>query len=115
MISSSWRHNHPREWFTDIFGDLIADDWRTASINDVKRGIEIEEYINRNDVTEYIILDDDPDMLDHQFDRLVQPDYHNGIMYADMERIRELLGLNLVPFNFNLHTIITHPNMLALS
>lgn len=114
VISSTWRYNRNRDFFEAIFPNLIHDDWKTPndlSNFDIKcRGDEIKIWLDRHpEVDTYVILDDDDDMLGDQ--PLIQTDYHNGIMYGDMEKLRLCLGLGHAAFNMDANTIHFHPNM----
>jgi len=70
VVSSSWRRFVTKEQCEDLFltNGLklhLADNWCTAEterrMSDYKcyRAPEIKEYINKNKITEYLILDDD--------------------------------------------------------
>ena len=56
------------------------------------RQAEIEYYIKRNGIKQYIVLDDDPSLFD-DLSRITfyKPDYRNGLTKQDVKRIcREL-------------------------
>lgn len=96
VISSTWRFNHNPKFFGAIFGEeRIHEDWRTPYLKrkmsqHIDRGEEIKDWLNRHpEVTQYLILDDDADMLPEQKSSFIQTDMHNGILYEHMQAIRE--------------------------
>lgn len=116
VISSTWRCNRNRKFFTDIFGEnFIHEDWRTPwNLMDLDincRGDEIQSWLNNHpEITEFLIIDDDEDMLPSQMANLIKTNSMNGIMFENMEEIRERLGIK-DPFNLNTVPIIQHSNM----
>lgn len=118
VISSTWRCNRDREFFVDIFGEeIIHADWRTPwdlsnfLIN--CRGDEIDAWLTSNpEVGEYIIIDDDNDMLPEQLPSLILTESMNGITWNDMQKISKSLGMTEDnPCNMNSLELVTHPNM----
>lgn len=91
VISSTWRLNHSKQFFEAIFGNIIHDDWKTKSVRmDRRRGLEIDEWLSRHsEVTRYLILDDDSDMLENQIPSFIQTDSVNGMLSEQMEKIRD--------------------------
>jgi hypothetical protein len=90
VISSTWRYKQRRRDFYQIFAagghiDLakaIHDKWDTPVLADGTRGEEIERWLLDNDPdAEYIILDDDCDMLEYQKKRFVCTDGYNGMLH----------------------------------
>ena len=60
------------------------------------RGDEIQQWLNQHpEVTHYVILDDDSDMLDTQQSQFVKILPSDGLRWEDMERVCELLGFNI--------------------
>jgi hypothetical protein len=86
VISSTWRMSglevmkkmwSDRNLPGDVVGitktaDKIVDTGLTDYYDLVCRGDEIELYIKENGITNYCIIDDDDDFLDHQLDRFVR-------------------------------------------
>lgn len=86
VISSTWRMSGlevmKKMWTDrnlpgDVVGitktaDKIVDTGLTDYYDLVCRGDEIELYIKENGITNYCIIDDDDDFLDHQLDRFVR-------------------------------------------
>lgn len=104
VLSSTWRKHHTKQEMEDWLrrygwkGEFHPD-WRTDEDGPI-RGWEIERWLgNHKDVTNYIILDDDSDMMEHQKFHFVQTDGYNGITaenYWHMERIFQGLSLDNV-------------------
>lgn len=96
VLSSTWRKTHSKrameEWLGDVYewNGKFHDDWATDEKGPI-RGNEIERWLEAHPDTEnYIILDDNSDMLDSQKYHFVQTDEYNGITaenYWHMERI----------------------------
>ena len=98
VISSTWRKSYEKEFFAEYF-KYLHDDWRTKSLPRIKmsesvpRGAEIKEWMDRHpDVDDYLILDDDSDMLDSQKDRFVKTDTYNGLMFEHIIKIRNIFS-----------------------
>lgn len=73
VISSSWRMNGlsimQEMWqYRKLAGEVIDV---TPYINNCKRGEEIQLWLNNNTVSNYVIIDDDTDMLDIQKNNFV--------------------------------------------
>jgi len=108
VISSTWRLD--KQWLTTIWGALRQAGWpwahsgflplgecpiidRTArtSPNGSLRGYEIQDWLDANlKYDDYIILDDDSDMLDSQMDRFIKCYHHTGFGWEQWEKIRKL-------------------------
>ena len=122
VISSTWRCNRDRKFFADIFGEeLIHKDWKTpwdlGDFNVDCRGDEIQLWLNEHsEITDYLIIDDDSDMLDYQISNLIKIESYNGLMFDEMMEICDRLAFpdKIVP-NMNLIELIQHPNMFAKS
>jgi hypothetical protein len=104
VISSTWRYGRTEEDFIDIFSqydwpevkDLIIG--MTPIINGDCRGYEIESYLKTKTVlgpmySEYIILDDDSDMLDNQLDRFIYVSNINGFRSQHYVKALRLFGV----------------------
>lgn len=110
VVSSSWRamdvettksrilvnnNNKILNWFKDNIYDITP----IAGY----RGEEIQRWIDSHDIENYVIIDDDTDMLDSQIMNFVQTNYEFGlteqqvnlaIKVLNKERIINPLGLN---------------------
>lgn len=61
----------------------------------IPRGLEISHYIKTHkDIENYVILDDDSDMLLWQKDNFIQTDTYEGITEKDVKRAIEILNAN---------------------
>lgn len=106
VISSSWRigHDDSRQ-LKQLFrccgfkriSNSFHDDWKTKEIGgfSTKRGNEIAEWLERHpEVENYIILDDDSDMLESQMENFVQTCSRNGMLLEHYDKARKILSLD---------------------
>jgi len=107
VVSSTWRlgrHNNCMH-FAEMMrvmgftGRIYyhEENWRTKSITEkgkrTLRGDEIKEWLSRHpEVTHYVIIDDDTDMLDEQLDNFVHVDYMEGFGARNYYRAAKILG-----------------------
>lgn len=96
VISSSWRVGETVESLKKILSmskpisDAVID--VTESFSNT-RGDEIQKWLDEHpEVTEYVILDDDPDMLDSQKDHFVKTAFMHGFQYGDLLWALRILG-----------------------
>ncbi len=105
VISSTWRMGSSVDM---IMGAFEAHGWRGASFHKIiigatpvlngTRGIEIEEWLACHpEVTNYIIVDDDADMLESQMDNFVHTDGVLGFTLYDMVKGMDILGVDSHP------------------
>jgi len=111
VVSSSWRRENIKETINDMIGktkrcprnkmlywliDNIYDvtSWFSdKNYNGTGRGGEIQTWLdNHSEVNNYVIIDDDGDMLDSQLYHFVQTNYEDGI--TETETIRAIKVLN---------------------
>jgi hypothetical protein len=105
VISSSWRLHNSVEDLKKILSPAkaIADkvinktkSLRWADGKETTRGHEIKEWLSRHpEVTHYVIVDDDNDMLEEQKDNFVHTSSLHGFQWGDMlwaERILNKQG-----------------------
>lgn len=94
VISSSWRMIGLEKirllWSTrNLPGKIVGitgKDW------DKIRWEEIDDYIKDNNIENYIIIDDDSDMMPHQLDRFIHTKWDWGLTYNDYKRSVEILN-----------------------
>lgn len=92
VLSSAWRITHDFKVIGEAFGLPIID--RTPSLLGT-RGTEINAWLSQHpEVTQYAIVDDDSDMLPDQMVRFVQTSGHEGLTWADFEKLCALFGEN---------------------
>ncbi len=100
VISSTWRSDGHEA----IAGAFEAKGWhgilmRTIIIGvtphlNTNRGGEIDEWLmSHPEVTNYVIVDDDADMLDSQMDNFVHVDNIMGFTLYDMVKAMDILGI----------------------
>lgn len=98
VISSSWRIGSSLEELQNIFDsynikvevvDKTPQDWSIGSV----RGDEIETWLKLHpEVTKYVIIDDDGDMLSHQRANFVQTDCEVGLDFNDVQECERILN-----------------------
>jgi hypothetical protein len=129
VVSSSWRHGFP-EPSAEATARQMADrpkrcprnamlNWLSDNLYDCTpyfpdekysgqgRGGEIQTWLDRHpDVENYVILDDDGDMLDSQLYHFVQTNYEDGLTEAETVRAIKVLNRlffeNKMALNFRL-------------
>lgn len=95
VISSTWRKHFTIEKFNEMFAlynftpTIIG---RTKNLNRA-RGFEIQEWLNTNTIdSNYVILDDDNDMLDIQKNNFINTDFNVGLTKQDAEKAVKILN-----------------------
>lgn len=96
VISSTWRRGRTTKDFIKIFA---AYGWHDAPVInrtpvlDTERGYEIQEWLDSHpEVTNYVILDDDSDMLDSQLQNFVHVSNVNGFRSRHYCKCLRLFG-----------------------
>lgn len=95
VISSTWRMSGLSEmqnmWkHRGLAGEVIDI---TPVMMSRERGEEIAQWLSKNEHEEYVILDDDADMLEEQKNNFVQQDFRYGLTFDDtLKAIRILNG-----------------------
>jgi hypothetical protein len=64
---------------------------RNMAYADVSRGKEIDDYVRKNGVDRYVILDDDSDMLEHQKAFFVKTTFEWGVTEGEARKVEEIL------------------------
>lgn len=97
VVSSTWRLGETVEGLQKILApakvvaNAIID--KTPAFKEGPRGNEIQDWLNRNpQVTHYVILDDDADMLDTQKPNFINVSSLHGFQYGDMLWALRILG-----------------------
>lgn len=88
VISSTWRMGRTESDFVEIFARHGWEDFPIVGLTPIghtlfevghrERGQEIQYWLDHNGNPEYIILDDDSDMLDSQMSRFIHCSNVNG-------------------------------------
>lgn len=90
-ISSCWKHHFKLEdWNEALIRLGFLDDTFVGITGNRKtlRGDEIKDWLIKNNVTEYAIIDDDSDMLDEQFINFFHSDSYYGLTPNMLYRIK---------------------------
>lgn len=75
VLSSTWR----RQPYSLEFISSELPIWDITDVGGPTRGHEIQRWIDEHKPTNYVILDDDGDMLEHQRSHFVQTDPEHGL------------------------------------
>lgn len=96
VISSTWRNHYGLLAFHSMFKlysvfdlDIVG---KTPSLMSRNRGAEIQKYIDENKISNYVILDDDSDMLESQMSNFVNTDCDFGLTKEDYLKAVKILG-----------------------
>ena len=93
VLSSAWRLYFSFGEVAAAFELPIIGATPNGSTEGTERGYEIRTWLRAHpEVTSYVILDDDPDMLEEQLPRFVKTDGNEGMGWKDFARVCELLG-----------------------
>ena len=102
VVSSTWRLGETVESLQKILypakplADAIIDVTPSLGYKDGKRmdrGHEIQDWLDRHpEVTNYVIIDDDGDMLDSQKEHFVHTSHFHGFQHGDMLWALRILG-----------------------
>jgi hypothetical protein len=96
VISSTWRDGSLKRLVKELnendFMDYLHEDWLTPVVRPASRGKEIGLWLdNHPEVKEYIILDDNENLLDHQFSSFVKTSNYLGMVQERYNHARNLL------------------------
>lgn len=103
VISSSWR-SHNIETTREKLGNLtfmkhVIDVTPRFTVRDydgdywsVPRGMEINHWLDKHDVDNYVILDDESDMLLEQKKHFVKTDIYKGLSEKGVEKAIKILN-----------------------
>lgn len=106
VISSSWRYNNLedtikknkldnwvlKEYVIDVTERLIMrGSTEGGHVGSVPRGVEIDVWLDNNEYKNYVIFDDDSDMLLSQKDNFVKTDSMNGVTLPNIKKAYKIL------------------------
>jgi len=96
VVSSTWRLGHTVDDLKKILkhAKLVADAIIdvTPAFRDGPRGNEIKDWLDRHpEVTNYVIIDDDRDMLEEQQENFVNTSSLHGFLYGEMLQAERIL------------------------
>lgn len=97
VISSTWRYGATDRLMHELkSAELIGylyHEWFTPVIHPAHRGAEIKLWLElHSEVTDYIIIDDDENILEEQMCRFVKTDLHKGMTEEHLNRVRAILS-----------------------
>lgn len=95
VISSLWRFVAKKELATELKETGLINhlhiDWKTPIIEPGHRGKEIKLWLaNHTEIKEFVILDDDSDVLEMFDDEFVRTDYYDGLQAEHYFKAREV-------------------------
>lgn len=65
-----------------------------GSWDHLDRGYEIQEYLDEHsNISNYVIIDDDSDMLEYQMTNFLQTDFRIGLTKNDYPKIKKILHI----------------------
>jgi len=99
VISSTWRFGAVqllnRELKRSGLRKYLHKDWKTPQVYPSHRGTEIKMWLDRQaDIDNYVILDDDTNMLKEQNQHFVKTNLHFGMQAEHYYKAREILENN---------------------
>lgn len=93
VVSSTWRSDWNIPYLLRYAGLIRPIYGITPLSRDIHRGNEIKEWLDEHpEVTNYVIIDDDNDMLDEQYPHLVQTSWYEGINDCNVEKAINILN-----------------------
>jgi hypothetical protein len=97
VISSTWRYGAADRLMHELKNSKLIKylyhEWFTPVIHPAHRGTEIKLWIDLHpEVTDYIIIDDDENMLEEQMTRFVRTGLHEGMTEEHFNRVRAILS-----------------------
>ena len=93
VISSSWRWDSDLDKILKQVGLRKKVDNITPTIISNHRGEEIDIFLEKYKVKNYVIIDDVDDMLEHQKEHLILCDDNVGLTQENLEKVIEILNL----------------------
>lgn len=96
VVSSTWRNGHSIAWLQAVFNvvglkGIVIGKTPSLAFPGAVRGNEIREYTQGNRITNFVIIDDDSDMLYEHRNRFVNTDNTVGISAADVLKVVQIL------------------------
>ncbi len=95
VLSSTWRKQFHCKDLSEALS-LPIKDKTVIHYSSMSRGKEIKQWLDANThVTEYVIIDDDSDMLEEQKHRFIQCCPFEGFSWKDYIKLHELFGVKM--------------------
>lgn len=100
VVSSTWRYGAVDRLMHELkkhkLIDYLYHDWFTPVIHPAHRGTEIKLWLDLHpEVGDYIIIDDDENILEEQMNRFVKTGLHKGMTEEHYHRVREIFSASL--------------------
>jgi HAD domain in Swiss Army Knife RNA repair proteins len=97
VISSTWRYGAVDRLMHELKNSelikYLYHEWFTPVIHPAHRGREIKLWLDLHpEVTDYIIIDDDENILEEQMNRFVKTGLHEGMTEEHFNRVRAILS-----------------------
>ena len=97
VISSTWRFGAVQLLNSELKKSglikYLHKDWKTPQGYPPSKGNEIKAWLNQhNDISEYVILDDDESILEEQKTRFVKTELKSGLLEKHYNIAREILS-----------------------
>ena len=97
VISSTWRYGAIDRLLHELKKNKLINylyhDWFTPVIHPAHRGTEIKLWLDLHpEVTDYVIIDDDDNILDEQKNNYVKTCLHNGMNNKHYIRVRAIFS-----------------------
>lgn len=101
VISSTWRKLYSEQEFRDIFASYGWENFPILGMTTTDkvhpdswaRGYEIQDWLDNNPWKNYVILDDDSDMLDCQSEQFVHVSGINGFRSKHYCKVLRIFGM----------------------
>lgn len=97
VISSTWRYGATDRLMHELKNSKLIGylyhEWFTPVIHPAHRGTEIKLWLELHpEVSDYIIIDDDENILEEQMKRFVKTDLHKGMTELHFNRVRAIFS-----------------------
>jgi hypothetical protein len=105
VIISTWRerangkNSEMEKIILDESGVGIKVDGLTPSLGK-KRGFEVEDFVKKYNVKNYVIVDDQDNFFPHQIERFVKTDIALGLTLYDIKKILSILNITDLELKF---------------
>lgn len=98
VVSSTWRascleNDNLKRALATWYGWENAPIIGRTKLGGGRRGPQIQEWLDAHQVENYVILDDDADMLEEQMPYLVQTHFNMGLSYEHIKQAATILGM----------------------
>jgi hypothetical protein len=98
VISSTWRFGAVKQLNSELtksgLKKYLHKDWKTPQVYPSHRGTEIKMWLDEHpDVTSYVIIDDDINILNEQAAHLVQTHLEFGMQNGHLKKAKGVLSI----------------------